>query len=212
MPRIHPFHSLRPAGSRAVLVSCPPSGEACGCCDLESQDNFRKVLDASGPAAVRDALRGLVDRGILCADSEPHLFVYRISRDGRRQVGIVASIEREHLHGDRTPAPPWSEPAIALFDDRDGAIFAMIVEDMNERPIFHFNAGDGTTHSGWLVRDTTRYVQAFEAHDHPFELILPGAESGEGRVLALLLDRASATEAIPVPRCGLFVQRMILAH
>jgi hypothetical protein len=210
--RIHPFHALRPAGSRAALVSCGPSREGCAC-GAPTPDSFRQVAEAASEIEVRRAVERLVASGALCCEAEQHVFLYRIARDGRRQLGIVAVVDR----GDLEPAteateliPAWAEPAIAIYDDPDAIIASLAVLDTNERPIFHFNAGDGTTHSAWLVRDASAYCDAFARLSGKARLVEPGPSAGQGRMLALLVERASALEPIPAPRCGLFVPRSVL--
>ncbi len=219
MLRVHPFEALRPAGSRAALVSCPAAiagvasstGAACGCCD-PATDSYRAVLEAGSDDEARQTIERLLAHGALVPDPEPRMYVYRITRDGRRQVGIVATIERASLDAlvDPIEAPTWAEPATAIFEDIGGVLLGFACEDMNERPIFHFNAGDGTTHSGWLARDPARYIEAFAALPTRATLVRPGACSGCDRMLALLLDRTTALDPLPAPRCGLFVQRTAL--
>jgi hypothetical protein len=219
MLRVHPFEALRPAGSRAALVSCPAAiagsggatGVACGCCD-PATDSYRAVLEATSDDEARQTIERLLAHGALVPDPEPRIYVYRITRDGQRQVGIVATIERASLDAaiDPIEAPTWAEPATAVFDDPAGAVLGIACEDMNERPIFHFNAGDGTTHSGWLARDPARYIEAFATLTTRATLVRPGACSGCDRMLALLLDRGTALDPLPAPRCGLFVQRTAL--
>ncbi|GEM_PF-752942 len=227
MLRIRPFHALRPAGNRAALVSCPPPDQLPGAVpnasdetNAASPQSFQHVVCASSARDAAAVVQRLVESGALFADPEPHVYVYRISRDGHRLFGIVACIECADLDGHtaRETAAPWREPAVAQYDDDEqGTIASMAVCDMNERPIFHFNAGDGTTHTAWLAHDSARYVAAFAALAGRARLVVSGATAGDGRVLAVLLDRShvsagacGADHGHPVPRCGLFVQRSVL--
>jgi hypothetical protein len=215
MLRVHAFEALRPAGSRAALVSCPAhegGDEAnCGCCS-DTPASYRAVLEAASPSDARHTIERLLDAGALAPDPEPRMYVYRIARDGRRQVGIVAAVERATLDAmnDAFEAPLWAEPATATFEDPTGAVSMLAADDMNERPIFHFNAGDGTTHSGWLVRDPAKYVDAFAKLPARGRLVRRGACAGCDRVLTLLLEHDRVLEPLPAPRCGLFVQRTAL--
>ncbi|MFO0828110.1 MAG: DUF1015 family protein [Phycisphaerales bacterium] len=217
MLRIRPFHALRPAGSRAALVSCPPPTRACEAApDGETSDNYRQVFEAAGNNGAAAVVRRLVDRGALCADSEPRLYLYRITRDGHRVLGVVALVDCADFDGDavRPDAAEWREPATASFDDPEGTIASLAACDMNERPIFHFNAADGTTHTAWLVHDAPPYVEAFAALGGRASLISPGASAGEGQMLTLLVARSEVGDACrhaPIPRCGLFVQCSVLA-
>ncbi len=195
------------------MVSCGAVRTGCACCS-ETPDSFRQVVEATTSDDMKATIQMLIARGALGGDPEAQVFVYRIARDGQRQVGVVAVVDRSDLAPSTSSAeaiPPWAEPATAIFDDQDGLIASLAVTDMNERPIFHFNAGDGTTHSAWLVRDASRYVAAFAALPGAAQLLEPGPSAGQGRMLALLLDRSQAIDPLPLPRCGLFVQRTLLA-
>jgi Protein of unknown function (DUF1015) len=222
MVRVHAFEALRPAGSRAALVSCPAhvgpahaSGAeqkgagTCGCC-TESH-SYRQVLDAASAEDARRVVQRLQAEGILSPDPEPCMYVYRITRDGRRQVGVVAAVDRDTLESRNglgataQATPTWGEPATAVFDDSSSTIAELAASDMNERPLFHFNAGDGTTHSGWLAHDPQRYTAAFAALPGRARLVRPGACAGCDRILTLLLDATGALDPLPIPRCGLFV-------
>ncbi len=194
-------------------MSCGSARTGCECCS-ETADSFKQVAQATTEDGMRAMIEKLVARGALCADPEPRVFVYRIARDGKRQLGTVAVVDRADLE----PAPSctdaipaWAEPATALFDDPEGVLAALALGDTNERPIFHFNAGDGTTHSAWLVHDARRYVEAFAQLPGVARLVEPGPSDGQGRMLALLLDRSQIIDPLPLPRCGLFVQRTLLA-
>ena len=119
MLRVHAFEALRPAGSRAALVSCPAHGvasaghgTACGCC--EPIRTFQEVLDTASPEEARRAIERLQSEGILCPDPQPCMYVYRIAREGRRQIGIVALVDRGSFDpagrgGDAAEiAPTWA--------------------------------------------------------------------------------------------------------
>ncbi|MBL9120664.1 MAG: hypothetical protein JNL80_12205 [Phycisphaerae bacterium] len=207
-------------------MSCPAHGiglladdrqASCGCCT--DTNSYRQVLEAASPDEARKAIERLKDQGVLTPDPKPCMYVYRIARDGRRQIGVVAAVDRTALasaiapgqaHG--TPdVPTWAEPATAVFDDPASTISDLAAEDMNERPLFHFNAGDGTTHSGWLARDPQRYVDAFAALPGRATLVRPGACTGCDRMITLLLDSTNALDPLPIPRCGLFVPCAALA-
>lgn len=216
MLRVQAFEALRPAGSRAALVSCSAACAAgaagSACCD-ETLTSFRHVLEAATPREARQTVERLLANGSLAPDPEPRMYVYRIARDGARQAGVVACVDRATLDVPLPEAanPTWAAPATALFDDPAGLIASHIAEDMNERPLFHFNAGDGTTHSGWLARSPERYVAAFAQLAGRGRLVRAGACASCDRVLALLLDASTALEPLPNPRCGLFVHSAALA-
>lgn len=214
MLRVRPFHALRPAGSRAATVSCPPPGngpEGCGCsCGEGRDDSFRSALDAGSASDVACIVQRLVELGALCADPEPLLYVYRIARCGERQVGVVAYAHIGDIDGCADLQPAWREPALVTYDDPDEQVATLAVDDMNERPIFHFNAGDGSTHSAWLAQRPQRYVDAFARMGGPARLLSGGALVGDNEVLALLVANVRCCPTLAAPRCGLFVPKRVL--
>ena len=51
-------------------------------------------------------------------------------------------------------------PVFLTYRRRDD-IDALVEQDMNDRPLYHFNAPDGVTHTVWIVHKPQKYVQAF---------------------------------------------------
>jgi hypothetical protein len=150
----------------------------------------------------------LVGAGVLCSEPLPRLFLYRISRDGRRQIGVIGTMDLADL-GDEAVAgtgTPWCEPAVVMVAESDGVVADLAARDMNERPVFHFNAGDGTTHSAWAIHDAGSYEAALRSLP-VLRLQSPGASAGRGRVLVMLVPDPGTCEPFPPPRCGLFVRR-----
>ncbi|MBL9150207.1 MAG: hypothetical protein JNM94_16075 [Phycisphaerae bacterium] len=198
-------------------MSCPPpgcNGDEAPCCDAHGAlaDSFRRALAEADPMSVASVVQQLVEHGALCADPEPFLYVYRIARGGERQIGVVAITHRDDIEGCVDAAPAWREPAVVGYDDPNDSVAVIACDDMNERPIFHFNAGDGTTHTAWLVREPTRYVRAFEALESRGRLLRPGAHANAGEVLTILVANVRCDAQLGSPRCGLFVPRTVLAR
>lgn len=225
--RIRAITMLRPPKARAVEVTCAPDAVA----DLAAApaSGFARVLGASaGPAAVRAALDRLVQDGALAADHAPGMFVYRAAHAGKRWMGLACGADtRDLVHllpnaasdaeiaaatADLRQVDAQLVPALACIDGSDDLDY-LLVADTNERPAYHFVAGDGSTHSAWHVRHPQAYVTALA------ELAADEIRSGGAQVTAahvagtvplviLTADRALAAVHGPLaPRSGLFVMR-----
>ena len=125
------------------------------------------------------SLRRLVDEGTLVRDPEPGLYLYRQVMSGRSQTGLVAcchiedyaaNIVRRHektrpdKEDDRTrhilATGAQTGPVFCTFRD-DAAFAALVSGDVNTRPLAHFDAPDGVTHTTWAVADPQAYVDLF---------------------------------------------------
>ncbi|MGA1392442.1 MAG: DUF1015 domain-containing protein, partial [Phycisphaerales bacterium] len=90
-----------------------------------------------------------------------------------------------------------AEPVFLCFRDREIAgatIAARMQGDTATRPIFHFTAADGVTHTGWRVEDPSPYVAAFRDLDRIY--IADGHHRSAGA------DRAAAAAAAAMPQAG----------
>jgi uncharacterized protein (DUF1015 family) len=124
-------------------------------------------------------LRRLVAEGTLVRDAEPGLYLYRQVMEGRSQTGLVAcchiedyarNIVRRHektrpeKEDDRTRhilvTGAQTGPVFATFRD-DPAFADLVSRDVNTRPLAHFDAPDGVTHTTWAVADPQAYVDLF---------------------------------------------------
>lgn len=226
MVRIFPFRALRPRPAIAARVASLPY-------DVVTTDEAR-ALAADEPlsflhvvrseidlpadvdphddrvyATARANLRRLVDDGVLVRDATPSLHLYRLVREHRAQVGLVAcahvddyeagTIRRHELtrpdkENDRTrhvlETNANAGPVFLAFRD-DPAVARAMTADMNDRPIVHFNAPDGVTHSVWPVRDPSRYVDAFAR--------MPAVYVADGHHRAASAARAARTRAAANP-------------
>ncbi len=130
-------------------------------------------------AAARANLDRFLADGTLVRDERPGLFLYRQVMNHRAQVGLVCCCHiddyvndvikkhektRKDKEDDRTrhvlELNAHAEPVFLAY--RDAAeIDRLAGADMNDRPLFHFIAKDGVTHTVWTVEDPTPYVEAF---------------------------------------------------
>ncbi len=123
-------------------------------------------------------LRRFIDEGILIQDDQPKMYLYRQVREHRAQIGLVCcchiddyanNVIRKHektrqdKEDDRTRhmltlnANPG--PVFLTYRPRE-AITTLVNDDVNDRPLFHFNAPDNITHTVWIVHDPQPYLDA----------------------------------------------------
>ena len=124
-------------------------------------------------------LDALVSAGALIPDTAAQLYVYRMARAGRRVAGLVCCVDvadyrsgaiRRHEHtrpdkeSDRVrhivATGAHAEPVL-LAAPRVEDLPRQLLRDMNDRPLVHFAARDGVTHSLWAVHDPAPYIAMF---------------------------------------------------
>lgn len=134
-------------------------------------------------AKARENLQRFLDEGVLIRDDEPGMFIYRQVMDHREQYGLVCCCHvddymsdiikkhektRQDKEDDRTrhvlTLNANAEPVFLTYREQP-AINTLVTQDINERPLFHFNAPDGVTHTIWRVTDPQQYIDAFAAVD-----------------------------------------------
>jgi len=122
-----------------------------------------------------DSLR---DSGTLTKDSTQSLYLYRQCMGDHHQVGLVACCHvddynnnrirkhektRQVKEDDRTKhvlgLNANSGPVFLTYRGNE-AIDKIIIEEMNKRPMFHFVAEDGVTHTGWRVECMDELLEA----------------------------------------------------
>ncbi|HMO50521.1 MAG TPA: DUF1015 family protein [Kiritimatiellia bacterium] len=125
-------------------------------------------------------LRLFLREGWLVKESEPALYVYRITLGEHRQTGVVAcchiedyenNIIRKH---EKTKKPVEDQrtrhvqvtgahtgPIFLLFRD-DASIAAMIDAAVRPAPLLDFTAIDGIRHEVWKIADADAWVTAFD--------------------------------------------------
>jgi uncharacterized protein (DUF1015 family) len=131
-------------------------------------------------------LAALVSSGALVQDTAAQLYVYRMARAGRRVAGLVCCVDvadyrtgaiRRHEHtrpdkeADRVrhivATGAHSEPVL-LAVPRVDELPRQLLRDMNDRPLVHFSARDGVTHSLWAVHDPAPYISMFGGVDRVY--------------------------------------------
>lgn len=200
MSTIHSFKAIRPNPPHAAEVSCPPydvvsTAEARVLAEgrpesylhvIRPEIDFSPETDPYGDEIYlhgRDELGRLLAQGLLLEDDDPSMFVYRLVRDGRRQLGLVCTVDaseyrdgriRKHektrpdKEDDRTRhlqvSSTHAEGVFLAFREEPEAakdIREALVSETSSRPLVHFVA-DEVTHTLWRVKEPEVFTDAFQ--------------------------------------------------
>lgn len=196
MAVIKPFRALRPVPEKAKTVSCVPYDVAH---ESEVREfigqnpaSFLKVTrpesdfpDGETPGAeavlerARQNLRSLIDEGVFAVDSEPSLYIYRLTADSHTQTGVVACCSLDEY--ERGLIKKHEETRPDKVDDRTRhmiavraqtgliflafrgteAIHSLIGRAVEGEPIYDFALPDDVRHTIWKVSETDGWVAAF---------------------------------------------------
>ena len=186
--RVYPFNALRPRPELAPRVASVPydvvsRSEAAALADgnplsflhvVRPEIDLPAHVDPHEPevyAQGRRSLERLIATGVLVRDPEPAVYVYRLVRDSRAQVGVVACVDledyergvikkhektRRDKEDDRTrhllALGCHTEPVFLAYPGR-GALDAPVSSVSSGQPLYDFTAVDGVRHTVWRVPD-----------------------------------------------------------
>lgn len=196
MSVIKPFRAVRPAPDLAREVSCVPY-DVCSRAELRAlvEDNphsFLRVTRAeadvpseisSGNQAVfnlaRQNLQRLIDEKILIQETEPALYVYRLSSGTHAQTGVVACCSlNEYENGfikkhEKTRPDKVQDRTrhIVTLRAQTGLIFLafrgtpkiydLIAEAASGEPLYDFSDAQNVRHTIWKASGAENFVNAF---------------------------------------------------
>jgi uncharacterized protein (DUF1015 family) len=129
----------------------------------------------------RENLHRFLQDGVLHQDETPGMFLYRQVMNHRSQIGLVCcchvddylnDVIRKHektrpdKEDDRTrhalTLNAHAEPVLLTYRAQE-SINDLMDGDSAGRPLFHFNAEDGVTHTVWRVNNPEAYASAFKS-------------------------------------------------
>jgi len=141
--------------------------------DIDPHDD---AVYAKGRANLDDFIK----RGVLQRSRERTIYLYRQVREHVSQIGVTCCCHiddysnnlilkhektRVDKEDDRTrhvlELNAHAEPVFLTYRDRI-ELNDLVERDTNERPLYHFNAIDGVTHTVWQVRNPAPYVEDFK--------------------------------------------------
>jgi len=173
------------------------------------------VASAEGPEAFGRVLRGepseaaafdeLVAAGQLLEAGGPGAWADRIVQGGEHSLGLVAAVDRPGgAAASRLAATRGVEAAIATVRaPMSEALLELVRSATTERPLFHFKATDGLTHTGWTIAD--RAAASAELAN----LAAGIDESTAGPLPSRLVGRILLPDTPAfAPRHGLFVRKL----
>ncbi|MHC4217066.1 MAG: DUF1015 domain-containing protein [Planctomycetota bacterium] len=130
-------------------------------------------------ATAADRFRQLLADGTLIREPEPSLYLYRLAMAGRTQLGLVGCCHVDDYTGNVIKKHENTRPekeddrtrhmlalgahtGTVLLTYRDHPGFNELARhDVNTRPLTHFDAPDGVTHTVWTVEQPKAYCDLF---------------------------------------------------
>ncbi len=130
-------------------------------------------------AAAKQNFQRLLSNGDLVREDEPKLYLYRQVLNDHYQIGLVCCCHLDDYNNDiikkhektrpdkeddrtRHMLAINAQPGPVLMTYRDQPqIDKLVAQDVNNRPLFHFVAPDGVTHTVWTVENAQPYCDVF---------------------------------------------------
>lgn len=190
MVLIKPFRALRPRPEKAAQVSCVPydvadAGEVREFI-AENPLSFLRVTRAEAVGAGGDTLASaaqslvhLRQDGVLIADAEPSLYIYRLSGETHSQTGVVACCSLDEYEAGKIKKHEKTRPDkveermrhIAALRAQTGLIFlayrgneqinSLVAEATKQAPINDFVGLNGIRQTVWRVGVGAEIIKAF---------------------------------------------------
>ncbi len=193
MATVKPFKALRPPAEKASSVACVPY-------DVVSDAEVREITSANPdsflrvtrpeaefgtddpPKAFAEAkrlLESFVRDGLLVQDSEPCIYVYRLTDGDRQQTGIVACCSIDDYDSGRIKKHEKTRPDkvrdrtdhMLALRAQTGLIFlafrnndemrALIKESVAAEPVYDFTCPKCVRQTVWRVPQGEKFVDAF---------------------------------------------------
>ncbi|MHC5026985.1 MAG: DUF1015 domain-containing protein, partial [Planctomycetota bacterium] len=173
-----PYDVVNEDEARALAAENPQSFLHVVRSEIDLPPDTSPYDDAVYETARRNLDR-MLETNVMMREDEPRMYIYRQVRNHRRQAGLVCCCHiddyangtikkhektRRDKEDDRTRhvlATDANSGPVFLTYRKDLAVQRFMIDDMNHRPLFHFDADDGVTHTVWTVVDPGRYVDAF---------------------------------------------------
>jgi len=200
MAKISPFKAIRPTRDKIHLVATRPYYTyKDNVLKAKLEDNPFTFLHIINPefgekqktepntkerfALVSDAYHDFIDRGILEQDPEPHIYLYRQTKDGHEYMGVVAGASVKEYKEDKIKKHEATitsreemftnylnivgynaEPVLLSYSDIENQIDPLLYNKIKERPEYEYTTTDLIKHEMWLFNEeeTNAVVHAFE--------------------------------------------------
>ena len=200
MAKISPFKAIRPTRDLVHLVATRPYYTYKeNVLKAKLEDNPYTFLHIINPefgetertepnslerfALVSDAYQQFIDDGILLQDENPHIYLYRQTKEGHEYLGIVAGASIKEYQNEKIKKHEATitsreemftrylnivgynaEPVVLSYSDLEHRIEPLLYNKVKERPEYEYTTTDRVKHELWIfTADETETVQhAFE--------------------------------------------------
>ena len=196
MAKISPFKAIRPTRDLVHLVATRPYYTYKeNVLKAKLEDNPYTFLHIINPefgekiqtepnsverfALVSDAYQDFIDEGILLQDTDPHIYLYRQTKDGHEYMGIVAGASIQEYQNDKIKKHEATitsreemftrylnvvgynaEPVVLSYTDLEHRIEPLLYNKVKERPEYEYRTTDRVKHELWIFNEEeTRAVQ-----------------------------------------------------
>jgi uncharacterized protein (DUF1015 family) len=200
MAKISPFKAIRPARHLVHLVATRPYYTYKeNVLKAKLEDNPYTFLHIINPefgekeqtepnsierfALVSDAYQEFIDADILLQDEEPHIYLYRQTKDDHEYMGIVAGASVQEYKEDKIKKHEATltsreemftryldvvgynaEPVVLSYSDLEHRIEPLLYNKVKERPEYEYTTTDRIKHELWVfnAEETETVRLAFE--------------------------------------------------
>lgn len=199
MAKISPFKAIRPTRDKIHLVATRPYYTYKeNVLRAKMEDNPFTFLHIINPeitgeqktepnskerfTLVSDAYHDFISRGILVQDTEPHIYLYRQTKDGNEYMGVVAGASVQEYQDDKIKKHEATltsreemftnylnivgynaEPVLLSYSDIDNQIDPLLYNKIKERAEYEYTTTDLIKHEMWLFNEeeTNAVIHAF---------------------------------------------------
>ena len=199
MAKISPFKAIRPTRDKVHLVATRPYYTYKeNVLKAKLEDNPFTFLHIINPefggsvqtepnsverfAMVSDAYQQFLSEGILIQDPEPHVYLYRQTKDGHEYMGVVAGASIDEYNSDKIKKHEATitsreemftrylnivgynaEPVLLSYSDLEHRVEPLLFNKVKERPEYEYTTTDRIKHELWLFtpEETQAVVSAF---------------------------------------------------
>lgn len=200
MAKISPFKAIRPTRDLVHLVATRPYYTYKeNVLKAKLEDNPYTFLHIINPefgekvktepnslerfAMVSDAYQDFINEGILLQDDQPHIYLYRQTKDGHEYMGVVAGASIKEYQNDQIKKHEATitsreemftrylnvvgynaEPVVLSYSDLEHRIEPLLYNKVKERPEYEYTTTDRVKHELWIFSpEESKTVQnAFE--------------------------------------------------
>ena len=196
-----PYDVVDTTEARAIAAGNPE----CFLHVSRAEIDFPDTVDPYSDQVYRKARHNfdrLQSDGLMIREKEPCLYIYRQTWQGHTQTGVICCCHVDDYHNDlikkhektrKVKEDDRTRHTLAL-DANSGPVFMayrdqskideVVIAAANTRPLYHFRASDGVTHTVWSVTEPQRLMRAMAS--------IPAAYVADGHHRAASAARAGA--------------------